>query len=74
MSSWFYVLPAALYGKALADFQTWHLLPLFAVLQTVFDMAVYGAMGGLLVLIVFLFSKAWKAGVSATTINAFNLE
>lgn len=30
---WFYVFRAAWYGQAIADWQTWHLLPMFAIVN-----------------------------------------
>lgn len=43
------ILPAALFGQSHADFQTWHLLPLFAALHTVVNVVFFTGCGALCV-------------------------
>ncbi len=49
LSVWLYVLPAAILGLSVAKFETWHLLPLFALANQVVATVFFGLTGALVV-------------------------
>jgi hypothetical protein len=54
---WFYVFPAAWYGQSIADWQTWHLIPLFAVARMVLATTSFGAASAI---VIAGFSVLWR--------------
>lgn len=48
----FYVLPAAWRGDTIADIQTWHLLPLFAVIHMFTVTALFGGLSGIVIILI----------------------
>lgn len=49
---WFYVLPASWNGQAIAEFDTWHLLPLFALVHMITTIVFFGAIGGIAIAVI----------------------
>lgn len=48
----FYLMMAALYGERHAEFQTWHLLPMFALLRVIMGLVIGTVIGSILACIV----------------------
>jgi hypothetical protein len=64
LSPWFYVLPAAVYGSDVGEFDTWHLLPLFAVMHMVQALVFFGTCAAVVILVITFLWFLWKRFVS----------
>jgi hypothetical protein len=59
-SPWLYVLPAAIFGQKVAEYSTWHLLPLFALLHMWSATVFIGGISGLLIAAWYLLFVKWR--------------